>query len=50
LAEDDLVDVRASVIRGRPFGGPVWTRRTAERLGLSFTLNPRGRPKLEKKR
>jgi putative transposase len=47
LADDDLADVRTSVKRGRPFGGPIWTRRVAERLGLSFTLNDRGRPRLE---
>jgi putative transposase len=49
-AEDDLSDVRKSVTRGRPFGGPIWTRRTVDRLGLSFTLNGRGRPPVEGKR
>jgi putative transposase len=36
---------RTSVVRGRPFGGEEWVRRTARRLGLEFTLRARGRPK-----
>jgi putative transposase len=42
--ESELADLRTSVTRGRPFGGPAWTRRTAERFGLAFTLRARGRP------
>jgi len=33
--------------RGRPLGGDAWTTEMAERLGLEYTLNPRGRPKNE---
>jgi hypothetical protein len=50
LSEDDLADVRKSVKRGRPFGGPIWTRRLADRPGLALPLNERGRPKPEDKR
>jgi putative transposase len=34
-----------SVTRSRPFGSPTWQVRTARRLGLESTINPRGRPK-----
>ncbi len=43
--KDDLAAIQTSLTRGRPFGGEAWTRRTAKRLGLESTLNPRGRPK-----
>jgi putative transposase len=33
-----------SLNRGRPLGDPRWTAKTADRLGLQFTLRPRGRP------
>ena len=36
--------VRASVSRGRPFGGASWAKRTATNLGLEHTFRPRGRP------
>jgi putative transposase len=39
--------VRASVVRGRPFGSVSWRLRAAKRLGLEYTLRPRGRPKKE---
>ena len=42
---DRLAALRQSVTRGRPFGDPAWTARTADRLGLAFTLRPRGRPR-----
>ena len=42
---EDLDSVRQSVKRGRPFGDPAWVARTAERLGLGFTLRDRGRPR-----
>ena len=32
---------------GRPFDETKWVHRTAARLGLDFTLRPRGRPKLD---
>jgi predicted nuclease of predicted toxin-antitoxin system len=37
--------LRTSVQRGRPFGSEGWVVRTAKRLGLVPTLQPRGRPK-----
>ncbi|MDB5174578.1 MAG: rayT [Phycisphaerales bacterium] len=41
----ELEAIRTSVKRGRPFGSPQWVARTADRLGLGFTLRDRGRPK-----
>lgn len=37
--------VRESIRRGRPLGPPEWTVEVADRLGLAFTLRPRGRPR-----
>ena len=45
LSAGDLARLRESVARERPFGADDWTRRTAERLGLGFTLRGRGRPR-----
>jgi putative transposase len=45
LSKRDLDAVRLSVIRSRPFGADDWQRRTAKKLGLESTFNPRGRPK-----
>jgi len=45
LPAGELEAVRTSVIRGRPFGSNAWVTRTAQRLGLAFTLRPRGRPR-----
>ncbi|HET6247139.1 MAG TPA: hypothetical protein VFE47_05510 [Tepidisphaeraceae bacterium] len=44
----NLEQVRTSIKRGRPYDSPPCVRQTAERLGLSFTLRPRGRPGREK--
>jgi putative transposase len=44
----ELEAIRTSVSRGRPFGAEKWQTRTAKRLGLEFTLQPRGRPRKEK--
>jgi putative transposase len=41
----DLAQVRMSVKRGRPLGEADWVAKTAEQLGLEFTLRDRGRPK-----
>jgi putative transposase len=41
----ELEAVRQSIARGRPFGSPPWTRRTAARLGIETSLRPRGRPR-----
>jgi putative transposase len=41
----ELEAVRRAVLRGSPFGSESWQRRIAGRLGLEYTLRPRGRPK-----
>jgi putative transposase len=43
--EAELAEVRQSIQRGSPLGDADWTHRVAKRLGLDFTLRPRGRPK-----
>ena len=43
--EAELEAVRRSVVRGRPFGSAAWEKQTAVRLGLEYTLRPRGRPR-----
>jgi putative transposase len=43
-APDQLAALRRSVDRSAPWGTPVWTRRTAVRLGIEPSLRPRGRP------
>ena len=49
LTKAELDAVRLSPSRGRPYGNEQWQKRTAKRLGLEFTMRPRGRPKkLEK--
>jgi putative transposase len=50
VKEDELETLRTSVVRGRPYGSLSWVQRTAERLGLQFTLRPRGRPRDSKKK
>jgi len=40
----ELEALRRSVVRGAPYGAPVWQEQTANRLGLQSTLRPRGRP------
>ena len=42
--ERELEAVRLSLQRGRPFGDESWQQRTAEQLGLEYTLRPRGPP------
>jgi putative transposase len=44
-ATDETLRIRAAVARGAPFGASAWVDDTAERLGLQFTLRPRGRPR-----
>jgi hypothetical protein len=43
--EAEVDAIRRCLQRGQPFGGETWVKRTAERLGLTNTLRPRGRPK-----
>ena len=45
LPETEASRLKESLTRGRPFGSDEWTGKTASRLGLQYTLNPRGRPK-----
>ena len=48
-SDAELGALRRSIARGTPFGDERWTTRVAQRLGLEFSLRPRGRPKkLEK--
>lgn len=42
--EAELAALRRSVVKGTPYGGAGWQRRTAELLGLQSTLRHRGRP------
>ncbi|MFH1099240.1 MAG: transposase [Candidatus Uhrbacteria bacterium] len=41
---DELEEIRSCVVRGRPFGELTWAQHTAERLGITQSLRPRGRP------
>ena len=43
--EEELIALRQSVTRGRPFGSDAWTLKVSRQLGLEYTLRPRGRPK-----
>ena len=46
MSEAELEAVRRSIQRGSPFGDEKWMLTTAQRLGLSSTLRPRGRPRV----
>jgi putative transposase len=43
--EDEEQAMRHCIQRGSPYGSETWTQRIATRLGLEFTLRPRGRPR-----
>jgi putative transposase len=43
--EAEETALRRAVNRGTPFGSDAWQERIARRLGLEYTLRPRGRPK-----
>ncbi len=43
--EAEVAVLRCCVDRGRPFGDTNWATDTAKRLGLEWTIRPRGRPK-----
>lgn len=45
LDVDELAALRRSAQRGTPFGSPEWQVRVAKKLGLEFTMRPRGRPR-----
>ncbi|NLX20223.1 MAG: hypothetical protein GXY55_00935 [Phycisphaerae bacterium] len=42
---EEMDALHKAVQRGTPFGLPAWTTRTSVRLGLEYTLRPRGRPR-----
>jgi len=44
METEALEGLRTSVNRGRPWGEAAWVQRTAQRLGLAFTLRNPGRP------
>jgi putative transposase len=46
-AESELSAVRHCLVRGSPYGSGAWVARTADRLALTHTLRPRGRPRKE---
>ncbi len=43
--EAELEAVRRAIRRNSPFGNSDWQQKIAKRLGLEWTLNPRGRPR-----
>ena len=45
LPTDQADKLTNSLIRGTPLGQPDWTQKTAKKMNLQSTLNPRGRPK-----
>ena len=49
LPDADRQRLKASFERGRPLGDDQWTRKMAEKLGINYTLNPRGRPPIVRK-
>jgi len=48
LAAQSAKDIKTCIDRGRPYGEPHWTLKTAKQLSLKSTLRPRGRPKKQK--
>jgi len=45
IGDAETARIAQSIKRSRPLGDPAWTTRTAKRLKLEHTLNPRGRPR-----
>ena len=45
VMDENVEAIRHSVNRSTPFGRAAWQRRTAKRLGLESSMNPRGRPR-----
>ncbi len=45
--EAELAAIRRSAERGSLLGSEAWVQATAQALGLTSTLRPRGRPKFE---
>jgi putative transposase len=50
MTEAEVEAVRHSLLRGAPYGEAAWRKRTARRLGLEASLNPRGRPRSAKQK
>src|SRR5262249_34430764 len=46
-SEAELLALRRSVLRGVPYGDPLWQKRTATALALESALRERGRPRKE---
>jgi putative transposase len=46
----EVAALQKCIARGSPYGGPIWQRQTASRLGLESSLRPRGRPRLGQKK
>ena len=46
--EKELAALRTATDRGRPYGDPDWTTRTAHALHIQSSLRPPGRPKKQK--
>ena len=42
MTEAEVEAIRLAICRGRPFGSEAWTRDTAGRLGVEFSLRSRG--------
>lgn len=42
----EIERMRNSVRRGAPYGASAWVQSTAETLGITFSLRPRGRPRI----
>jgi hypothetical protein len=43
MSEAEVVAIRLSLRRDRPYGTDAWTSETAAVLGLEYSLRPRGR-------
>jgi len=44
-SQAEVESLRVALRRGSPYGNPNWAKQTAVRLGLEYTLRPRGRPR-----
>lgn len=43
--ENEISTIRKCINRGTPFGDNTWIKKTAIKLGLESSINPRGRPR-----
>ena len=43
--DEEVMRLRESIQRGRPYGTLPWMAKTAKEMGLGSSLRPRGRPK-----